>query len=459
LPPPALPDERLPIDLATTIRLADTSSPAIGLARARVAEALARQEQADYLLLPNASAGVGYFRHDGRLQDATGNVFTTSKGSLFSGGGLTLRVDLADAYFQPLVTRRLTEAEAAAASAVRNNVQLDAVSTYLDLLAIHAALAINADTLGRALQMLNRAEAADEAGLNKTKGDVPRARTEVAARRQERLDLEGRAGAVAARLARVLLLRPTVFLVPADPAVVPLILVPAEYSLDDLVQIGVANRPEVKAIRATFAAAQQRLAQARYGPLFPKVLVDYQVGSFGGGVNSDLSNFNSRGDLTAAAYWEVRNLGLGNCAQVRERQAGLEGVAYQIRDVESQVGNEVVESARLCAARFASLRDAQDGVRQAVELYRRLDETSFGMIGPRAQYDALEPLLAIQALNSARVQYLTAVIEFNRAQFRLYTALGQPSMCATPQAVGVEVPVVPPPFRPRRPEQPKAGER
>jgi len=35
-------------------------------------------------------------------------------------------------------------------------------------------------------------------------------------------------------------------------------------------------------------------------------------------------------------------------------------------------------------------------------------------------------LQAIQFLNQARLNYLTNVIEFNRAQYRLYTALGNP---------------------------------
>jgi hypothetical protein len=69
------------------------------------------------------------------------------------------------------------------------------------------------------------------------------------------------------------------------------------------------------------------------------------------------------------------------------------------------------------------------------------------VVGPKGQlqFDALETLTAVQALNQARVQYLQQVVEFNRSQFRLYTALGQPAMCgidtAAPQSVGV--PVVP----------------
>jgi hypothetical protein len=88
-------------------------------------------------------------------------------------------------------------------------------------------------------------------------------------------------------------------------------------------------------------------------------------------------------------------------------------------------------------------------VTDGAELYRKLRETSFGLVGQRGQYDPLEPLLAIQQLNQARVQYLSAVIEFNRAQFRLFAALGYP-VDRTPSPLPAEplgVPVVPPPPR------------
>lgn len=64
-----------------------------------------------------------------------------------------------------------------------------AAAAYLDLLREYGALGINADTLARAEQMLERAGVADKAGLSKTAGDINRARTEVELRRQERITL------------------------------------------------------------------------------------------------------------------------------------------------------------------------------------------------------------------------------------------------------------------------------
>jgi hypothetical protein len=66
------------------------------------------------------------------------------------------------------------------------------------------------------------------------------------------------------------------------------------------------------------------------------------------------------------------------------------------------------------------------------------------MVAPRAQFDAIEPLLAIQQLNAARLEYLRQVIAFNKAQFQLYTALGSPPEKALPgKTTIVDVPVSP----------------
>jgi outer membrane protein TolC len=372
-------------------------------------------------------------------------VFTTSRQSLFAGGAAILRVDTADAYFQPLIARRLVAADAASARAVSNNVQLDVALTYLDLLRVFGQLAINADTLARAEEMLRRADAADRAGLVKTKADLPRARTEVELRRQETLDLQGRAAGVSARLAQLLILSPTVDLHPADP-IVPVMLVPPGCPLNELVATGWMNRPELAAYRSLVSAAAERVRQAKFTPLLPKLQIDYSGGGYGGGRNDKLTNFAGRGDLGASAYWEFRNLGFGNTAATREREAQLAGAQFRVQELQAQVAAEVTSAAKQTTLYFKTLESAQEAVRQATEMYRRLEASSFGMIGPKSQYDALEPLLAIQALNQARNQYLTEVIEYNKSQFRLFVALGQPAECALPSATPqpVQTPVVPP---------------
>ncbi len=438
---PTADPEVLPIDLPTALRLANASNPTILIARRRVDEAYALQQQAQYLWLPNLQLGSAYQRHDGQIQETQGTVLTVSRSSVFVGGGATFRFETSEALFGPLIARQLTQAQAARAQAITNNVQYEVASAYLELLGAYGELAVLDDIVARGQEMLRRAEVANRAEASHMPADVNRVRAEVSLRVQERYQARGRVGVAAAHLARLLLLRPTLGLVPADPAVVPITLVPTETPLDDLVMTGLLTRPELAASRSLIEASRQRLRLAKLGPLLPRLQVDYLAGGFGGGPNSFIGDFNGRGDGTAQMVWELKNLGFGNVAQVRERRAqydvsNLEGVELQ-----AQVGEQVTAAALTARARRDALDEAQLAVREALKLWERMEATQFEMIGPknRVEFDSIPPVLALQTLQQARERYLNAVIDYNRAQFQLYTAMGQPALEALPKATAIPV--------------------
>ena len=331
----------LPIDLPTALRLANASNPTIAIAEVRVREALARVDQADALKLPNLSVGGIYNRHDGLDQNRKAELFRISRGSAFAGGGASLRVDLAEAYFQPLVARRLAEAEAASARATTNNTQLDVVSAYFDLVQANALLEINADILARAEEILKAAKSGEKQGLIKTAADVNRAETEVSLRKLERQELTARAAIASAGLVRLLLLDPVVTLVPADPAAVPIDLIPTDSSVNTLVEQAIRDRPELLSAAAQVDAADVRARQARLSPLIPKLQADYLGGGFGGGKNGAISNPEGRSDLYAQVFWELRGLGFGTAADIRLREAERDRAALVVVAAKAQVAAEV----------------------------------------------------------------------------------------------------------------------
>lgn len=417
-----------PIDLPNAIRLADVNSPLIRIAQARVGAAQARKDLADLLFVPTFNFGPGYFRHDGVDQNRRGDVFQVSRSNAWVLGGPSLRVDTAEAIFEPLVRMQQLNASKENARAVRNRTQLNAAEGYLELLRIHGRLAINSEILDRVGQMLERSKVADKAGLSKTKGDVNRAMTELYLRRQERIQLEGQAGAAAARLAQVLLLPPDTFLVPADLGIYPLVLIPRDRDLEDLIVTAVGNRPELSASRFMAGAANESLRLAKNEPLIPRLNLNYAGGVFGAGRNSFIGDTSSQEDILLNLNWELRNFGFGNAAQIRERRAQLDASLSEVAQTQAVITAQVTEAARLAAARFDTLDAAQKAVIQVEELYRKLLASSFGMLGPKETYDALEPLLAIQEISRSRNNYLNEVIEFNRAQFELYMAIGEPPL-------------------------------
>ncbi|MGL6075580.1 MAG: TolC family protein [Fimbriiglobus sp.] len=405
--------ETLPIDLPTVIRLVDENSPAIGIAHAKVQEAQAKLANAETQWLPNLSVGVTYNRFDGQTQNQAGNVFGVSRANLFPSAGPALSLDLAEAIYRPLIERRLTSSEQLREQSTRLGAELDAVMAYLDLLQVHSQLDINADVLQKTEEMLS---AARDVKVDRTTGDVHRAQIEVLQRRTDRLELTSRAGAASARLARLLLLPPNVKLVPADGAIVPVTLIDPASTIDDLLATALANRPDLASNREAIAAAWAKVRRQERGPIFPKITVANQTGLFGGGLNDDLARFEARNALGVQFYWEVKNLGFGNRSEAAERKAILSQANFQLVEAQAKASMEIVEAAQMAAAKHDSLELAERAVREASELYRIQKELP----------DPLRPMQAIQVLNQTQQSYLTAVIEFNRAQYRLYTALGNP---------------------------------
>jgi outer membrane protein TolC len=441
------PGHPLPIDLPYALRMVNASNPTIALARERVTEAYARLRQAQASWLPDLWVGGNpsnsvflpmYYHHDGNVQNASGNVFPVTKSNFSFPFGTSLNLQLGDAIFGPRIARDLVDAQAARSRVVVNDVQLDVALTYLDLLRVYGSLAVNAETLHKAEQMQAFAETAQRQGLGKTTADAQRARTEVEIRREERFRLQGEAAAVSARLAQLLLLEPTADLIPTDKSVLPIQMVSADTQLDELVGLGLLNRPELAESRSLVAASLARWRQARTRPLLPTLSVVYYGADFAGGSDlttgsNALSHWGGRDDFMAQAAWELKNLGFGDLARARETRAQYNESRFHVTEIQAQVAAEVVAAAKVVHARQRALASAQDGVRQAEEMWNRLSKAGFGFAGPARQYDPIEALLAEQQLHEARMRYLTAVIDYNRYEFRLYWALGQPPETALPQ--------------------------
>src|SRR5207302_7002000 len=123
-----------------------------------------------------------------------------------------------------------------------------------------------------------------------------------------------------------------------------------------------------------------------------------------------------------------------------------------------QVGEEVTVAAQIARLRKESLDVAQTSVTEALEMWRKLERSSLNLVSPKAVVDTLEPVLALQALNQAWNLYLNEVIEYNRAQFQLYTALGQPPLEALACLKTTPLKVEPAPREPYTPPPPPKKE-
>lgn len=453
-------DKALPINLPTALQLAQAQALDISVASERIRVAAAQLQRANVLWLPTIQTGTDYFRHDGQIQAVAGEVFGTSKSSFMIGSTPNAVFALADAIFAPLSARQVVRARQAEVQAASNDTMLAVAEAYFNVQQARGELAGALDVIRRAEELARRAKEMAAAGLVLPVEDV-RARTELSRRRQIFNVSEARWRTASADLVRIVRLDPAVVVRPIDPPHLTITLLPLDKPVDDLIPIGLTNRPELASQQALVQAALARLRQERIRPLIPSVLVRGAAtnpagtlagGVFGGGFNSNMSNFSARSDWDIQVLWELQNLGFGNRARVRENEAERRTALLELFRVQDRVAAEVVQAFALAQAAATRLADAENELRDAVDSY---DKNLAGLGQTKSAGGLLilvirpqEAVAAIQALGQAYLDFYSTVADYNRAQFRLYRALGHPAQCvlqneATPAASAkVEAPMI-----------------
>src|SRR5882762_8843821 len=273
-----------PIDLATALRLANAQNLDIQIARSRLAEARANRDTALEKFFPWLSPGVGYRRHEGRIQDVAGTIFDADKQSYNVGGTFTAQLDLGDAIYQSLAAKQQAHAADFALDSQRQDSALAAALGYYDLANARDLANIVNEALNISQEYQRQLHDAVAAGLA-FKGDelrvqVQTERYQVALRQaleKQRL--------AAARLAEILHLDSSVELVPDAAELLPLTLVETNAPLDILVGQGLKSRPELKESHSLVSAARDGKNGAVYGPLIPSVGGQAFLGGLGGGKN------------------------------------------------------------------------------------------------------------------------------------------------------------------------------
>ncbi len=429
-PPLPIPSENvLPINLATALRLAGAQPVTVALAEERVIAANAQLLRARAQWLPSLYLGANYARHDGQIQEVLGKISTVSRSSLLGGGGPTLLLSFSDAIFEPLAARQRLNAQVAAVQAARNDSMLETTDAYFSVQQARGDLAAAEDVVRRGEDLLKRTEKLAEGLISPL--EAARVRAELSRRRQTLYVAKERWTVASADLSRVLRLEPGALVEPLEPPHLQVTLVPLRRTAAELLPVALRNRPEVPQLQALLLAAEDRVRQERARPFVPSLVVRGNAGVFGGGTNREFANFDGRSDWDVLMLWEWQNLGVGNKARLDERRSESTQTYWEFVRVKDRIAAEVTQA--LAQAKYAHdrLLEADKGVKDAVDSAdknfegltqtRRVGDVLFLVIRPQ------EAVQALQALSQAYGDFFTAVADYDRAQFRLYRALGAPA--------------------------------
>lgn len=456
-----------PIDLPTALRLATTSNLDIAQARASVAQAQAAMQRAYSRVLPTITGSAVYVDHDGRIQQANGNILNVNRTSLAVGGTTGLSYDIADAIFLPLAARQAERAVEAGSVRVTNDTFLAVADAYVAVLRAQRRLARVDMTIlfltdekpvpdragSKGLYPLVR-DVVEAGGKDAHRSDLARLQVEIARRREERAVIFQDLQVASAELARLLRLDPKILLTPVEDRWAAVNLPGIEYldrDITDLVQFALSNRPEIAEQASLVQFARAREKGAHYRPFLPQVQMLYFAGGFGGGPvrdtsakiidpvsgsidkpitpTGDIERFGHRSDLSIGLGWQLQGLGFGNRAEWRETRAAEAHARFRLLQAHDRVQAQVVQARAAVVQssdRIWTIWDALSGKDgKAVGPVFESVRLNFARIRG-AEGRPLEALDSLRGLNDTLEAYANGLSDFDRARFRLLVVLGIP---------------------------------
>jgi len=269
-----------PIDLATALKLAGAQNLDVQIAREQAKEARAQHEQARMKFFPWIAPGVGFRRHEGNIQETSGNILDVERQSYSAGAALNAQLDLGDAIYASLARKQLAQAADEGAEAQRQQSVFDAAAGYFELALAAASVAAAQEAVRIADDYAGQVERAAEAGIA-FKGDLYRAQVQAEKNRMLLRQAQEQQRVAAARLAQTLRLPPAVDLVPEAIELLPLQMVDTNAALNSLVAQALAQRPELRQSDFITASARAERKGTTVGPLIPTLGAQAYFGGLG----------------------------------------------------------------------------------------------------------------------------------------------------------------------------------
>ena len=455
--PSTQPDDRpLPINLPSALQLANVQAVDVAAATERIRVASAVLEQARLLWLPSITVGADYNYHTGPVQDVSNNVFNDRHGSVMFGAGSGIGnaavISVTDAIFAPLAARQQVRARQADRQTASNDTLVAVSEAYFTVQQARGELAGAIEATRHTENLVARTgKLAPEIVPNL---ELLRAKTELASRQKTELLARERWKVASAELLRVLRMDPSAQVEPLEPPQLLVELIDVKTPVLDLIPIALKFRPELASQQAMVEATLALLKQERWRPFLPYVLLRGNStspgGTLAGGWYSPAPNSSAagtRGDVDLQLLWQLDNLGFGNVAKVHQRQAESRAASVEFLRIKDRVAADVAQAYAQADLAARRVKVAETGLQTAVES----TEANLLALGQTKGVGATMVLLvrpqevvsAIQALSRNYMDYYGAIADANRAQFRLYRALGQPAqylihderlptMCTTP---------------------------
>lgn len=457
LPPLENGDRRYPINLATALRLADARPLIVASAQASAWVAEGELQKAKVLWLPDLNLGFDYIRHDGNGpdtlrgvnipggQNAFGQYSPANFGRqqdqninfFYAGGALFLMRNATDMIFEPLSARQRLNAARFDIQTAKNNALLQTARAYFDVHRYRGRYIGALDCVVKGRQLIEK--------INALRSDliplleVDRARTLLGFLEQLANSDRQNWRRSSANLTQVLRLDPRSVVEPMEKDHMQITMIDPARSLDDLMPIGLTNRPELAGHQAMVQAALVRIRQEKLRPFLPVLqwngfqtpYEQIQVGAFGIGNGGKMNLWSARDDVSPQGLWQFDACGLGNIAMVKWRRGEASQATIELFKAQDMVAADVTRAQARLQSAAARVVQAERELRGALSNYNGV----FEGLGQTKRFGNLlqlvfrpqEVVFSLKLLKLAYDDYYSTVADYNSAQFEMFHALGYPA--------------------------------
>ncbi|HWB09017.1 MAG TPA: TolC family protein [Pirellulales bacterium] len=457
LPPLEPGDLRLPINLATALRLADARPLIIAAAQASAWSAEGQLQKAKVLWVPSFVVASTYARHDGPVDfnqginvpygvgiygqpapGGWGKPLNQNYNWFIAGVSLYQVVAMTDVIFQPLAARQVLDARRWDVQTAKNDVVLEVARAYFNVHRFRGQYAGALYTVKEGRRLIAAIDALRRDLIPAV--ELDRARNLLAFLEQQAVSARENWRLASADLTLVLRLDPRAVCEPLEQDHLQITLIDAARPLDDLIPIGLRNRPELAANEAEVKAALVRIRQEKMRPMLPSILVTGfqtpggmtpQAAIFGTGHAGKLNSWGFRDDVSAQLVWQWNSFGLGNAALVKKRRGEQSEAVTKLAQAQDTVAAEINQAQARVQSAAARVVQAERSLRTGLVTFHRnyegLGQTRrFGNL-LETVYRPQEVVYALKLLHAAFNEYFNTVADYNTAQFMLFHALGYPA--------------------------------
>jgi hypothetical protein len=215
-------------------------------------------------------------------------------------------------------------------------------------------------------------------------------------------------------------LDPCCELVIADKKLVPIHLVEARKPVQELVEQALTNGPGVRELEGLLHTVEAA-RNTNYGLThwMPSIEMNVLEGGFGAGPGRQM-DWANRFDLCVHMKWNLNEYATSKLKR-RQADANIQQAHLSYHDLRAKLTLGVQEARDAITGGTEQIQLAERHIRFAEESYKLSDQRLKQNIKGRS---SSEVLLALRTLGGARLEYLQALRDFDKAQIRLFVLVG-----------------------------------